>query len=210
MESKTGSLAESSDQELIRRACEDISRFEPLYEKYYIQVFRFVYSRMERKEDAADLTADVFLKAMKALHSYKVTGASFLSWLLVIARNEVSGFYRRKGAERRYFASQDGIEHVSRDAEYEVPQGFFHIRNLLECLPDKDFDLIDLKYFHQKSVREISEITGLNENKIRVRLHRIRERLAKMIRQSGRILLLGSSAPMVVFLMLYQIIIRIS
>jgi RNA polymerase sigma-70 factor, ECF subfamily len=210
MEPKCDNMAGHSDGDLIRLAREDISLFEPLYEKYFAYVFRFIYSKMERSEDASDITGDVFLKAMRALNTYKVTGASFLSWLLVIARNEVAGFYRRKGAERRYYAHQEGIEQIARDTEYEVPQAFFHVRNLLECLPEHDFELIDLKYFHRKSVREISEITGLNENRIRVRLHRIRERLARVAKRRGMADMLYSSLSVTLMALLYHILTRIS
>lgn len=175
-----------SDAEIIVMAQQDIRHFEPLYERYFAQVFRFVYGKMERQEDAADLTSEVFLKAMAGLAGYRISASSFLSWLLVIARNEVAGFYRKRKTEIRYFASREGIEQIARDTEFEVSEAYFPIRNLLELLPPADFELIELKYFNKKSVREISEITGIPSNRIRVRMHRIRERLARMIRDRGQ------------------------
>jgi RNA polymerase sigma-70 factor, ECF subfamily len=174
-----------ADAEIIGMAQQDIRHFEPLYEKYFGHVFRFVYGRMERSEDASDLTSEVFMKAMAGLGGYKVSATSFLSWLLVIARNEVAGFYRKRKTELRYFASSEGVEQITRDTEYEASEAYFPIRRLLEMLPPHDFELIDLKYFNKKSVREISEITGIPPNRIRVRMHRIRERLARMIRDRG-------------------------
>ncbi|MFO7722115.1 MAG: sigma-70 family RNA polymerase sigma factor [Bacteroidales bacterium] len=170
------------ESEQISLAKDDIRQFEPLYDKYYTRIFLFIYRKMDRKEDAADLTSNVFLKAMNSLHSYEITTAPFSHYLLVIAKNEVAEFYRRKGLEQKYFANQRMIEQIARDTEYEPSEGFFLIRKILELLPPHDFELIDLKYFNEMSVREISGITGLNENKIRVRLHRIRERIGKMIR----------------------------
>jgi RNA polymerase sigma-70 factor, ECF subfamily len=202
METHSYSKAPPSEKEVIIQAQRNLNSFEPLYEKYFNQVFRFVYSKMEREEDAADLTSEVFLKAMKAIASYRISGAPFLSWLLAIARSEVAGYYRKKSSERRYYASQQGVEQIVRDVEYEVPQAFFHIRNLLEQLPESDFDLIDLKYFHKKSVREISDITGMNEGKIRVRMHRIRTKLARLASGYDRDLVLYSM-PVIIFVLYY-------
>lgn len=189
-----------SEPELINLSKTDIRNFEPLYERYYCQVFRYIYNKMELKDDAADLTSNVFLKAMAGIPTYKVSTTPFVSWLLVIAKNEVATFYRKRGSELRYFASQEGIENIARDSEYEASEGFFPIRKILELLPDKDFELIDLKYFNKKSVREISEITGITPNRIRVRLHRIRERIAKLIRKNGPDLIYYT-IPLIVIIM---------
>ncbi len=156
--------------------------FEPLYHRYFSSVFRYIYRMMENREDAADLAANVFVKAMSAINTYNENRSPFIHWLLAIARNEVYGFYRKRKSEMKYYASLEGIEYIARDTEYEPSEGFFPIKKIMELLPPADFELIDLKYFGKKSVREIAEITGMNENRIRVRMHRIRERMGKMIR----------------------------
>ena len=181
METNARTIAPSCDADLIVKAQADIKHFEPLYDRYFNAVFRFVHQRMESSDDAADVTSDVFLKAMSGIVSYKITACPFVSWLFVIARNEVAGFYRRKKTEQRYYTSQEGMERMAGDIDYEVSQSYFPLKRILELLPAKDFELIDLKYFNSKSIREMSEITGMNENRIRVKLHRIRERLGKMI-----------------------------
>jgi RNA polymerase sigma-70 factor, ECF subfamily len=174
-----------TESEQILLAKSDIRHFEPLYDKYFAPVFRFIYRKMERKEDAADLASNVFLKAMNSLDRYEITTAPFSHYLLVIARNEVAEFYRKRVLEQKYYANQKMIDRIARDTEYEPSEGFFIIRKLLEMLPPHDFELIDLKYYNEMSVKEISGITGLNENKIRVRLHRIRERIGKKIREKA-------------------------
>jgi RNA polymerase sigma-70 factor, ECF subfamily len=181
MEQSTPQEAVFSEEDQIIWAQKSNTHFEPLYDRYYHKIFRFIYQRMESRDDAADITADVFLKAMTAIGGYKIGATPFASWLFAIARNEVAGFYRRKKIEHRYYASLEGISQLAADAEYEVPDSYFSVRKALELLPDKDFELIDLKYFNYKSIREISDITGINESNIRVRLHRIRERIAKMV-----------------------------
>lgn len=182
METGLQTKAPPNDAEIISQARSNMQLFEPLYNKYFSSVFRYVYRMMDDREDAADLTANVFVKAMGSLQSYNEFRSPFIHWLLAIARNEVYGFYRKRKSEMRYHASLEGIDMISHDTEYESPEGFFPVKKILEMLPQADFELIDLKYFGKKSVREISEITGMNENRIRVKMHRIRERMGKMIR----------------------------
>jgi RNA polymerase sigma-70 factor, ECF subfamily len=174
-----------SEADIISRSKNNIVHFEPLYDKYYPAIFRFINRKMESREDAADLTSNVFLKAMTSLSNYRDVGLPFQSWLMAIARHEVAGFYRKAKSMQRYYASLEGIEQIARDTEYEPTDGFFPLKKILELIPPKDFELIELKYFEKKSVREISLITGMNENRIRVRMHRIRERMGRMIRKKG-------------------------
>lgn len=183
MEAETHSAIPFSEDEQVRAAKNDLRCFKPLYDKYFPVVFRFVYSRMDSRDDAADITSSVFLKAMTKFESYASSTAPLGCWLCTIARNEVASFYRKKKSEQRYFANRDGIETIAQAIDFDLPESYFSIRNLLEMLPPDDFELIELKYFQGKSVREIALITQGDENRIRVRLHRIRERMGKWIRR---------------------------
>jgi len=172
----------TNEADEIRLAKEDLQFFEPLYNRYYSEVFRYVYRHMSEREDAADITSGVFLKAMSHLKSYTPSSRSFVCWLIRIAANEVAGYYRRLKTQRRYYLSHTGMESLGQEEEFEFAESYFTLRSILETLPEKDFELIDLKYFNSKSIREISEITGKDENSIRVQLYRIRVRLGAMIK----------------------------
>ena len=74
--------------------------FRFFYDKYYEQIFRFIYLRMDRKEDAADLTQQTFIKALKSIHQFEFKGFSFGTWLTRIAINEVNQFYRKSNKQR--------------------------------------------------------------------------------------------------------------
>ena len=79
-----------SERELINLAKKNSKYFEPIYKKYHEQIFRFVYQRLNNEDDAADITSQVFLKALLNLEKYEFRGFPFSSWLYRIALNEVN------------------------------------------------------------------------------------------------------------------------
>lgn len=73
----------------------DRDAFSALYEQNVDRVFRYLRSRVRNQADAEDLTAEVFLRAMKALKGYKPQGVPFIAWLLRIAHNTSVNLTRR-------------------------------------------------------------------------------------------------------------------
>ena len=83
------------ENEIIEVAKNDPTHFRPLYEKYFKRIFLFTYHRVEDRDIAADLTSQVFLKAMQRLHQFKFRGMPFSSWLYRIAINECTDYFRK-------------------------------------------------------------------------------------------------------------------
>ena len=88
--------APPSDAALAALASEDGRAFELLYERYSAQVYRMVYSRLKDREAAQDVTSEVFLKALRAIHCYRASRAPFWAWLHKIAANAVSDHVRAR------------------------------------------------------------------------------------------------------------------
>lgn len=84
--------AAKTDKALIEKAKTDLNAFGKLYDLYVDDVFRFVYFKVSNKEDAEDITARTFEKALKAIKNFKWKGYSFKTWLFVIAKNIGSAF----------------------------------------------------------------------------------------------------------------------
>lgn len=77
--------------------------FEPLYERYATQVYRYCYRQTGNQETANDLTAQVFVRALEKLEQYRPRrGATFRSWLFTIARNLVTDSHRRSRPTRPF------------------------------------------------------------------------------------------------------------
>lgn len=168
---------------IIQKAQKDISYFEYFYDKYYLNVYWFIYNRIEDEICASEIASDVFLKAMENIHKYKYKGLPFLNWLLVISRNEVNMYYRKSKKMRKYFVQTDRIYDVKAEIEEEEQTviTFDKLMHFLEMLPESEYELFHLKYFDKKSFKEISEITKSKEVSLRVKYHRIKKSIKEII-----------------------------
>ena len=80
---------------LIQVAQKNQARFAVLYNRYYEQIFRFIYNRTADEELCADLCAQTFLKAMQNLNKYTNKGVPFSAWLYRIGLNEINQYFRK-------------------------------------------------------------------------------------------------------------------
>jgi RNA polymerase sigma-70 factor (ECF subfamily) len=82
----------------VEQARVDPEQFGVLYDRYSDQVYRFVYRRLNHRESAEDVTAEVFFKALRALGSYRPEVAPFAAWLYRIAANAATDHLRARRA----------------------------------------------------------------------------------------------------------------
>ncbi|GCF11256.1 RNA polymerase sigma factor [Dictyobacter arantiisoli] len=95
---------------LIEAAKRDLTAFEPLYQRYMVRIYHYLFLRVGNAEDAADLTQQVFLKALSSLPNYHPRGVPFAAWLFRIAYYTVSDVYRQKVVTISWdFLSQDRL-----------------------------------------------------------------------------------------------------
>jgi len=84
----------------IQAAQRDPAMFRPLYNRYFQQIFRFIYRRTASEDTASDICSQVFLKAMQRLDKYQFKGVPFSAWLYRIASNEVAQHFRNEQKNR--------------------------------------------------------------------------------------------------------------
>ena len=108
---------EFDEKALIQRAKTNKDAFGQLYEIYYKRIYNYVYYRTGNVEDAEDLTARIFMRAMRHIERYQDQGVPFSAWLYRIAHNLVANWHRDNS--RRKIISIDDITHwkVSDDKE---------------------------------------------------------------------------------------------
>lgn len=171
---------------LIEAAKKNPARFGMLYNRYYKQIFLFVYKRTEEEEICADITAQVFLKAMMKLPQYQFKGVPFSAWLYRIASNEVNQHFRDQKAKRVVSMEKSDIERLMRQAD-DAP-GDDHVtlyqEIVLETLSEmdpEDVEIIELRFFEQRPFKEVAEILDITENNAKVKVYRILERLKKRL-----------------------------
>jgi len=160
-------------------------KFAPLYNKYYEQIFRYVYQRMDNKEVAFDVTSQVFLKALNNIHKYEYRGVPFASWLYRIAKSEVYQSYRDKKAKRTVNVESFQLFELIEDLEEDkTNENRKLLLSILSHLDTVEVEMIELRYFEKRSFREIGEILDLTENNAKVKAHRIVKKMKKIYTKS--------------------------
>jgi RNA polymerase sigma-70 factor (ECF subfamily) len=170
------------EQLIIEAAKQNPQHFGPLYDKYYKQIFGYVYQRMDCKDTAFDLTAQVFLKALTNINRYEFKGVPFASWLFRIAHSEVMQLFRDKKNKRAVNADIGDLKNIYE----EVQEPFFEeylpaLQQLIKQLPEDDLQMVEMRFFEKRPFKEIAEILNITENNAKVRMYRILERLKKTI-----------------------------
>src|ERR1035437_4633455 len=113
--------------------------FAPLYEKYYEPIFRFIHKRIDDKDNAFDITSQVFLKAMSNLNKYEYRGVPFSSWLYRIANNEMLTFIKKNEEKRTVNIDTVGVRQIADDMEtFFVEQQYETLTKIIGNLPEED------------------------------------------------------------------------
>ncbi len=155
---------------LVARAKKDSQAFGELYERYVDRIYSYVYSRVQNVEDAEDLTARIFYRALDRLDGYEDRGLPFGAWLFRIAHNLVANWHRDQG--RRTFVPLDGM--VFRAERREEPETTVERREgeealwaAIERLPEERRRLLFHKFGDQLTNIEIGELMQKSEGAIK-------------------------------------------
>lgn len=179
----------NEEKELIKCAQKDSKVFGEIYDRYYDKIFGYVLRRTADLEVAQDITSETFFKALKNLWQFRWRKISFSSWLYKIATNEINQYFRKgKYKSASLEALQEkGFEPVSlHNPEAEVIeaeeklktyQDFLTCQSKISQLDIKYQEVITLRFFEGKQIKEISEILGKSEGTIKSLLHRGLEKL---------------------------------
>ena len=172
------------EQNLIRGAQSgEGSCFEALYDHYVPPIYRFIYMKVSGKEEAEDLTHEVFLSAWQNLKRYRPRGFPFSSWLYQIARNKVIDHYRLKKpalpieeVDVEFAAAGKNLDDVI-DTEIH----FKKVRRALRSLTPDQQDVILMKFMEELSHREIAAALMKSEGAVRIIQYRALSELKKIL-----------------------------
>ncbi len=169
----------------VKLAQEKPERFAPLYNKYYEQIFRYIYQRMDDKELAFDITSQVFLKAMNNIGRYEYRGVPFSSWLYRIAKSEVYQSFRDKKAKRTVSVESFQLVEMIEDWDEDTSEARrVVLLEIIDKLKEEEVQLVEMRYFEKRSYREIGEILEMTENNAKVKTHRIINKMKKIYKKS--------------------------
>lgn len=158
------------------------ARFDLLYESYYRSIFIFVHRRTGDEELTADITSQVFLKALININKYVYKGVPFSAWLFRIALNEINMYFRKNNGDRVVSLDQSGIGAIIAEVvEEDNSDSQKRMMAALSKMEDCDIQLIELRFFEKRSFAEVGTIVGLTENNAKVRVYRILEKIKKLM-----------------------------
>ena len=168
----------STDDQLVLAAKADRAQFGILYNKYFDSVARFVYQRTSSKDEALDITQQVFMQAMIALDKYESRGFPFSSWLYRIALNEVNGRFRKNKNQRTINIDDASIQHVM--SEINEPNSEEKEALLMMAMQELDEDeiqLLEMRFFEKRPFKEMAEIRDSNESAVKMKVYRLLDKL---------------------------------
>lgn len=172
----------ATEQQLVINAKTDFSSFDKLYTYYFPKVFGFVKSKIYDNKQAEDLVSEIFIKILNGLPRYEWQHVPFGAWIFTIARNHLKDFYSKNN---RQPASIDLSEFQIADNDNEKnPLVKAHMNELqrtvlseLAKLPEREKEVVRLKYFSGLRNTEIAASLGLSERNVAVILFRSLKKL---------------------------------
>jgi RNA polymerase sigma-70 factor (ECF subfamily) len=171
-----------SESETIKKAQSNPSDFEPLYNQYFERIFRFVYQRVETKDEASDITSQVFLKALTNINKFEYRKVPFSAWLYRIAVSEIGNFYSKSAKNRVVNVELENLGHLidSDDAELKNER-IEAILATLKHLANDDLLIIEMRFFEGRSFKEIADILSITENNAKVKVYRVLDKMKEKI-----------------------------
>jgi len=177
----------TSDEVLISRiAGGDRLAMQVLFARHHVRVYRFVLRLMRNEATAEDLISEVFLDVWRQAGKFEGRSAAS-TWLLAIARFKALSVLRRKPEAELDDETAAAIEDPSDDPEtaLEKKDKGAVLRKCLTGLSAEHREIIDLVYYHEKSVEEVAEIVGIPEATVKTRMFYARKKLAEILKEHG-------------------------
>jgi RNA polymerase sigma-70 factor, ECF subfamily len=182
------------EKQLVESARHSSDAFGKLYDIYYPKIFRYTLRRTANLEVSLDITSEVFFKALKHIGTYEWRDLPFSSWLYKIATNEIADFFTKKKYHNASLdrllnkydfepASLENLEEELMDAQEKLQrhQTFLEIQKEIIKLDMLYQEVIALRFFEDKKIKEIALILGKSEGTIKSQLSRGLEKLRQRL-----------------------------
>lgn len=182
MSLKENQTIEISESEIIIQAKKNAACFRPLYEKYFKRIFLFIYHRVEDRDIAGDLTAQVFLKALVRIEQFNERGFPFSSWLYRIAINECTDFFRKSKRALVIYVEEPAFHNLFEEMFPENPKEDLEkkLQLVLQQLKPDELKIIELRFFEEMPFKMVAEVLNITEVYAKVRTYRVLDKMKKI------------------------------
>lgn len=181
-----------NDQELLKLIQEAMQKNQKaqtrLINKYWVEVFSFVLMKVKDKNDADELTVSIFSKVLNKLDLYDIH-FQFKTWVLTIAQNTIIDYWRKKGRnntdtlaefceQRSEFAKSPEEILISEERQCEIVK-------IVSSMDENYRNIIRLRFFEEKSIKEIAEELKISVANTKVRIMRAKKVLERLLKEKG-------------------------
>jgi RNA polymerase sigma-70 factor (ECF subfamily) len=181
------SMQTTSDEDLVRRiAGGDRLAMQVLFTRHHVRVYRFALRMLRNATIAEDVISEVFLDVWR--QAGKFEGRSAVStWLLGIARFKALSALRRRTEQELDNEMAETIADPSDDPEVDLQKKDKGnvLRDCLTRLSAEHREVVDLVYYHEKSVEEVAGIIGIPEATVKTRMFYARKKLGELLKAAG-------------------------
>ena len=183
---------------LVRRAQSgDEAAFREIVERYQSKVFSIIHGIVRQRNDVEDIAQQVFAKVYFSIRNFDFR-SSLITWIYKITVNECFDYLRKKKVRKLVYESDMSEDEVRRvensepnvDRQQPVDASLAsrdYVVKLLSKVSDEERTLLMLKEVEGFSVEELADRTGMNENTIKVKLFRARQKLVKAAQRLDRV-----------------------
>ena len=168
------------EQKLISASKKDPRAFGQVYDRYFEGIYQFIFRRTDDENLAADICSQTFLKALQNLNKYEFRGLPFSAWLYRVASNEINRHYNKTKRNRIFSLEEERVMELFETDEREFSEAHLTLlKSTLKELPTETIEVLELRFFEDRSFKEISYILNIGESGAKMRLYRAVEKLRK-------------------------------
>jgi RNA polymerase sigma-70 factor, ECF subfamily len=172
-----------TDTEIISRVLKGEQQvYAQIVERYQSYVFTLVLRLVESREDAEEVSQDIFVKAYRSLADFRGE-SKFSTWLYTIVRTSCITFLRKKKLQTTSLDNEKiSVQIENQESSFkanliEQKSRQAMVNEAIQMLSTDDAEIITLFYKAEQSLDEMGTILGLEPNNVKVKLHRARQRL---------------------------------
>jgi RNA polymerase sigma-70 factor (ECF subfamily) len=163
-----GSQAEGSVRELVDRSVQrDAEAFGQLYDQFCDSLYRYFFHHLGNAADAEDLVSRTFLRAWRAIGSFRWRGKPFEAWLFTLARNQLQDFYRERKRAHDPLDEARADSNPGPESQAIAVAEATATRRALAKLTEEQRDVLVLRFYLDLDTKQIATIMGKREGTVR-------------------------------------------
>lgn len=175
-----------TDAQCVKRALQnEVNAYQVLYERYKNRIYRYIWLKVDNKEDARDLTEQTLNKAFTKLNKLKEP-AYFRQWLFKIADNEIKMYHRAHTSRIKTTSLNDACKHavVNNPGVSALSQSVIWT---LQQLDKEEQDMLYYRLIEKKEIAEIAKITGKKIDAVKYQLRKARKRFIEIYKKNYKL-----------------------